>query len=214
MSEILTNLKEAVLSYDKDAAARWAAEAMKEGIDPLQAYDALTETIAKIGDGFGKGELWLPDLVGAASAMQSATPIIQEKIKALGRERKGIGTIVMGTVFGDIHNVGKDMVSALASAQGFEVIDLGVDVPANKFVEAVVANKADILAMSALLTTTAHVQKEVIEAIKKKNLRNKVKVAVGGGAITPEFAKMVGADGYRPTAVGAAELFKSFMGIK
>jgi len=214
MSEIIDNLKKAILDYDNEAAAKWAKQAMDEGVDPIQALDALTEAIKQVGDGFGRGELWLPDLVGASSAMQRATPIIEEKIKSVGGERKKLATLVIGTVLGDIHNIGKDMVSSLAMAQGFEVIDLGVDVPSNKFLEAVIEHKADILALSALLTTTSHVQKEVIEAIVNANLRDKIKIAVGGGAITSQFAESIGADGYRPTAIGAVELFKSFLDIK
>ena len=214
MSEIIDNLKKAILDYDNEAAAKWAKQAMDEGIDPIQALDALTEAIKQVGDGFGRGDFWLPDLVGASAAMQRATPIIEEKIKSVGGERKKLGTLVIGTVLGDIHNIGKDMVSSLAMAQGFEVIDLGVDVPSNKFLEAVIEHKADILALSALLTTTAHVQREVIESIVKANLRDKIKIAVGGGAITSQFAETIGADGYKPTAIGAVELFKSFLDIK
>lgn len=214
MSEISDNLKKAVLDYNSEAAAKWAKQAMDEGMDPIQALDALSEAIRQVGDGFGRGDLWLPDLIGASAAMQSATPIIEERIRALGGERKKLGTVVIGTVFGDIHSIGKDMISSLAMAQGFEVIDLGVDVPSNKFLEAVLEHKADILALSALLTTTAHVQKQVIEELIKANLRDKIKIAVGGGAITPEFAEKIGADGYKPTAIGAVELFKSFIGIK
>lgn len=214
MTEILEKLKKAVIEYDGEAAASWARNALEEGIDPIKALDALTEALKQVGDGYGRGELWLPDLVGAASAMTSATPIIEEGIKATGGKRQKLGTIVLGTVYGDIHNIGKNMVSSLALAQGFEVIDLGVDVAAEKFIEAVIKHKPDILALSALLTTTAYVQKEVIEAIKKANLREKIKIAVGGGAMTPEFAEMIGADGYKPTAIGAVALFEEFVGIK
>jgi len=214
MDEILESLKKAIIEYDNEAAASWAKKAVEEGIDPIKALDALTEGIRQVGDGYGRGELWLPDLVGAASAMISATPIIEEKIKATGGKRQTLGTIVIGTVHGDIHNIGKNMVSSLALAQGFEVIDLGVDVAAEKFIEAIMKHEPQILALSSLLTTSAYVQKEVIEAIKKANLREKIKIAMGGGAITPEFAETIGADGYKPTAIGAIDLFKEFVGVK
>jgi len=214
MDEILESLKKAIIEYDTEAAASWAKKAVEEGIDPIKALDALTEGIRQVGDGYGRGELWLPDLVGAASAMISATPIIEEKIKATGGKRQTLGTIVIGTVYGDIHNIGKNMVSSLALAQGFEVIDLGVDVAAEKFIDAVTKHEPQILALSSLLTTSASVQKEIIEALKKANLREKVKIAMGGGAITPEFAETIGADGYKPTAIGAIALFKEFVGVK
>lgn len=211
MDKILENLKKAVMEFDSEAAASWARKAVEGKIDPVKALDALTEGIRYIGEGFSRGEFFLPELIGASVAMTSATPIIEEEIKATGRKRQKLGTIVIGTVYGDIHNIGKDMVSSLALANGFGVVDLGVDVPADKFIEAIVNHAPDILALSALLTTTAHVQREVIEALKKANLREKVMVAVGGGAITPEFAEEIGADGYDPTATGAVALFKKFV---
>jgi len=212
MTEILESLKKAVLEYDNEGAATWARKAMEEGVDPTEALDALTEAIRQVGHGYGKGELWLPDLIGAASAMTSAMPIIEERITTAGEESR-VGTIVAGTVYGDIHNIGKDMVIALARAAGFKVIDLGVDVPADKFVDAIKKYKADILVMSALLTTTAYVQKEVIEALKQANIRDRVKVVVGGGPITQEFANMIGADGYSPTAPMAVALFEELISV-
>ncbi len=214
MTEVLENLKKAVIEYDDEAAALWARKAVEEGIDPVKALDALTEGVKQVGDGFGRGDLWLPDLVGAASAMTSATTILEERIKATGGKRQTLGRIVIGTVYGDVHNIGKNMVSTLALAQGFEVIDLGVDIVAEKFIEAVLNNKPDILAMSALMTTTAYEQKKVIEAIKEAGVRGKVKIAVGGAAVTPEFAEMIGADGYDPTAIGAVTLFRKLIGIE
>jgi methanogenic corrinoid protein MtbC1 len=214
MSETIENLKKAVRDYNNEAAVEWAKQAMEEGIEPIEALDALSEVIREVGDAFRRGDLFLPDLVGASSALRSATPIIEERLRAHEGERKKLGTVVIGTVLGDIHSIGKDMVSSLAIAQGFEVIDLGVDVTPERFIESLEQSKADILAMSALLTTTAYVQQEVMEKISSANLRDKIKIAVGGGAITTEFAESIGADGYRPTAIGAVELFRSFMETK
>ena len=213
MTEVLENLKKAVIEYDDEAAVYWARKALEEGIDPVKALDALTKGVKQVGDGFGRGDLWLPDLVGAASAMTSATAILEERIKATGGKRQTLGRIVIGTVYGDVHNIGKNMVSTLALAQGFEVIDLGVDIVAEKFIEAVLNNEPDILAMSALMTTTAYEQKKVIEAIKEAGVRDKIKIAVGGAAVTHEFAEMIGADGYDPTAIGAITLFNKLLGI-
>lgn len=214
MDAILENLKKAVVEYDSKGAAMWARKAVEEEVDPLRALDGLIEGIRQVGDGYGRGELFLPELVGAAAAMTSAMPIIEERIRAMRKERKSLGIIVAGTVHGDIHNIGKDMVVTLSRAEGFEVIDLGVDVGVEKFLEAVREHKPGILAMSALLTTTALVQKELIGALGKAKLRDKVKVVVGGAAVTQEFANSIGADGYRPTAPMAVKLFRELLQIK
>jgi len=204
--ETLENLKRAVVEYDTEAAASWARKIVEEKVDPIKALDALTETIKQVGDRFGRGELWLPDLVGAADAMQAAMPIIEEELKRTGAKRETLGTVVAGTVFGDIHSIGKSMVCTLLTAGGFEVHDLGVNIKAEEFLEAVDKYQADILAMSALLTMTAAEQKKVIDTLKEKGIREKVKVMVGGGAITAEFAESIGPDGYDTTAPGALEL--------
>jgi len=210
--ETLENLKRAVIECDAEAAANWARKAVETKIDPLKAADALTEAIRQVGDRFGRGELWLPDLVGAADAMQAAMPILEEELKRTGVKRETLGIVVAGTVFGDIHSIGKSMVCTLLTAGGFEVHDLGVNIKAEEFLEAVEKYQADVLAMSALLTTTALEQRKVIDALKAKGIREKVKVMVGGGAITAEFAKSIGADGYDPTAPGAVELARRLIG--
>jgi len=210
--ETLENLKRAVIEYDTEGAASWARKIVKEKIDPITALDALTETIRQVGDRFGRGELWLPDLVGAADAMQAATPILEEELKKTGAKREALGIVVAGTVFGDIHSIGKSMVCTLLTAGGFEVHDLGVNIKAEEFLEAIENYKADVLAMSALLTTTAAEQKKVIDTLKEKGIREKVKVMVGGGAITADFAQSIGADAYDPTAPGAVELARRLIG--
>ena len=181
--ETLENLKRAVVEYDTEGAASWAKKVVEEKVDPVTALDALTETIKQVGDRFGRGELWLPDLVGAADAMQAAMPIIEEELKKTGAKRETLGTVVAGTVFGDIHSIGKSMVCTLLTAGGFEVHDLGVNIKAEEFLEAMEKYQADILAMSALLTMTAPEQRKVIDALKEKGIREKVKVMVGGRLI-------------------------------
>ena len=210
--ETLENLKRAIIEYDAEAAADWARKALNNKVAPITAMNAVTEAVREVGDRFGKGELWLPDLVGAADAMQAAMHILEAEIKRSGAKRQSLGTVVIGTVFGDIHNIGKDMVSTLLIAGGFEVRNLGVNIKAEEFIEAIQKYKADILAMSALLTTTAIEQKKVIDALKEKGIREKVKVMVGGGAITADFAKSIGADGYDPTAPGAVKLARRLVG--
>ncbi len=211
-SEILENLKKAVLEYDSESAANWASQAIKVGIDPITVLDALTVAIRDVGEGFARCELWLPDLIGAADAMQAVMPIIEDEIKRRGAARETLGIVVSGTVFGDIHNIGKDMVNTLLTAEGFEVHDLGINVSPQMFVEAVEQYSPDILAMSALMTMTAPEMMNVIAALKQKGLRDKLRIMIGGGAITEEFAMSVGADGYDPTAPGAVRLAKRFVG--
>lgn len=212
MTEILAKLKKAVIEYNVEAAASWARKALEEGIDPLEALAALTKGIKQVGDGYGRGELWLPDLIGAAEAMSSAMPIIEEEIKSRGMKRETAGVIIIGTVKGDIHDIGKNIVATLLTIDGFDVIDLGVDVAADKFIEAIIKYKPSILAMSALLTMTAPEQRKVIDALKKEGIRDKVKVLIGGAAITQEFADDIGADGYDPTAAGAVNLARRLTG--
>lgn len=209
--EIFESLKKAILKYDGEGAANLAREVVKRGMNLLKALDALTEAIREVGDGYARGELWLPDLIGAANAMQSATPIIEEEMKRKGMKKEIIGTVVIGTVYGDIHSIGKTMVSTLLTAHGFAVNDLGVNITTEKFVEAIKKYNANILAMSALMTTTAPEQEKVIATLKKEKLRDKVEIMVGGGGITQEFADSIGADGYSPTAIGGVELAKSLV---
>jgi methanogenic corrinoid protein MtbC1 len=211
-NDIFEDLKKAIKEYDTEAAASLAGKAIGEKVEPLKLLDAMTVAIREVGDGFGRGELWLPDLVGAADAMSAATPIIEEEIKRTGAKRESLGTIVAGTVFGDIHSIGKTMICTLLTAEGFKVYDLGVNIKAEQFLEAIKKYDADILAMSALMTMTAPEQRKVIKYLEKDNLREKVKIMVGGGAITEEFSKNIGADGYDPTAPGAVKLARQLIG--
>lgn len=210
--EVYESLKKSVLEYDADGAERYAQQIVDEGLDPIAALDVISEAMQVVGEGYESGELWLPDLVGAADVGQKALPILEEEIRRRGEKAKSLGTVVVGTVSGDIHTIGKSMVGVLLVAAGFRVIDVGADVATNKFVDTVKENDADILALSALLTTTAPEQGKVIEALKEAGLRDKVKIMVGGGAISQGFADSVGADGYGATAPGAVALAKSLLG--
>ncbi len=212
MDDILTGLMKAVDEYDAAGAAGYARRAVDEGIDPVAAFDAMTGAIKKIGDEFEEGTRWLPDLIGAADAMKAAAPILEEALKAQGGTRSSLGTVDAGTVQGDIHSIGIEMVCTLLVAAGFEVHYLGIDVPAPKFVEAVREYGADVVALSALLTVTSIEDKKVIALLKDAGLRDQVKVMVGGGAINADFAATIGADGYEPAAPGAVELAKTFVG--
>ena len=209
--EILTTRARAVKECDAGSAESWAREAMESGVDSLKALDTLTVAIREVGDAFSEGDCFLPELVGAADAMQAAMPIVEDVIKERGQTRESAGKVVAGTVFGDIHNIGKTILCTLLTADGFEVIDLGIDVPKEKFVETVKKEKPDILAMSALLTITAQEQKNVIEALNAEGIRSGVKVIIGGGAISDHFAEKIGADGYDPTAPGGVKLARKLL---
>jgi len=211
-ADVLVDLKKTVIGYDAEKAASLAAKAVKEGIDPLEALDAMTVAIRQVGNDFNKGNLWLPDLIRASEAFKAALPILTEEMTRRGTERETSGIVVIGTVYGDIHNIGKDMVATLLMSDGFTVHDLGINVTVEEFIEAIREEKADLLAMSALLTMSSVEQKRVIDTLKSEGFRDKVKVMVGGGAISQEFADSIGADGYAPTAPLASALARTLLG--
>lgn len=202
----IDQLKKAIVIYDNELAKQSVKKLISDKIDPLKIIKTMTDVIRLVGDAYGDGKLFLPDLVGASDVMSAAMPMVEKALKEAGIKRKGLGKIVLGTVFGDIHSIGKTMVGTLLTAEGFTVFDIGINISANKFIEAIKKYNPDILAMSALLTTTSSEQKKVISILAKEGLRKKTKVMVGGGAVTRKFAEDIGADGYESTAPGAAKL--------
>lgn len=213
-ASVLESLKRAILEYDEEQAETLARSAIEQGIEPLVALEALTDAIREVGDGFEREELWLPDLVGAASAMKRAAPVIEEEIARRGQVRQSTGKVVIGTVFGDIHDIGKNMVVTLLMASGFEVHDIGVNAPAEDFVAAVKEHRPDILALSALMTVTCQEQLRIIRGLEQEGLREGVKVMVGGAAISDDFAQHIGADGYEASAPAAVVLAKNWVGAR
>jgi trimethylamine corrinoid protein len=213
--EVLSKLEKGVLNGDAEAVEAAVKEAMTANIDPLDAVEnGLAKGVREVGERFGKGELFLTDLVAAAEAMKAGLKILNPLILRQKKETKTLGKVVIGTVAGDIHDVGKSIVASLLFVSGFEVIDLGVDVPTDVFVEKVKELKPDILALSALMTTTMLCQREVIEALKKAGIRNHVKVMVGGGVTTFEWAKEIGADAWAADAVEAVEKAKGLLSVR
>ena len=211
MQDILWEIEKAVNEFDRKGVEGLTRKAIEEKVDPVVIFDKLKGAITLVGEAFSKGEIFLPQLVGASDAMEGGMPVIIKEIQKQGKKVRSLGTVAIGTVFGDIHSIGKTMVATLLAAEGFLVKDLGINVPAGKFVEVVKEGEADVLAMSALLTTTAPEQHKVIEMLKERNLRDKIKVIVGGGSITQEFADEIGADGYSSTAPSAGALLKRLL---
>jgi corrinoid protein of di/trimethylamine methyltransferase len=195
---LLAELRAAIVEGDEEAAERLAGEVVAAGVDPLRAIEeALRPGITEVGEGFASGDYFLPDLVISAQAMKRATAILEEEIARTGGDRsRRLGKVVLGTVEGDLHDIGKTIVGTLLSAHGFEVVDLGVNVTRDTFVTAVRDQRPDILGMSSLLTLTAKELRKVTEALTEAGLRDSVKVMIGGGAVTKEFALSIGADGF------------------
>lgn len=214
MSQVSEAVREALLAFDQDKLVETTNKALEQGRSPQELLDAITTALREVGDKFEKGEFFLAELVTAGEA---AKTVISEYLKPLlkgkGSQSKPIGRIAIGTVAGDIHDIGKGIVASMLFTAGFEVTDLGVDVPTEKFAETVRNDKPDIVAMSALLTTTLPMQRETIETLKKSQLRDKVKVIVGGSPVTTEWAQEIGADGYAEDAVGAVKLAKKILAI-
>jgi len=208
-------IESAVLSFDPDKLDEAVEKSLKIRYSALDIINALTSALKVVGDKFEKGEIFLVQLIVAGEASKSVTSkYLEPLIKETGGRRETLGRVLIGTVAGDIHEIGKNIVASMLTAAGFEVIDLGTDVPVEKFVEAVKKYEPDILGLSALLTTTMHVQKEVIEALKKADLRKKVKVIVGGSPVTKDWAEEIGADGYAENTVEAVKLAKKLVGAE
>jgi len=188
----LESLRESIINLDFDGAERAVKEAIGKGISPLEAIESVRNAMKTVGDRFEKREYFLSELVVAGEIAKEAMKVIGPFIQ---RERvESRGTVILATVYGDIHSIGKDIVGVLLSAAGFEVIDLGVNVPAEEIVEAVRKNEPNILGLSALLTVTMVEMEVVIRELEKAGLREGLKVIVGGSPVTDEFAKKIGAD--------------------
>ena len=203
--ELLKKLSEAVVACDRDAVVKAAQEAIEKRLDPVKAIEkGLSEGAITVGEKFDKLEIFLTDLMMAADAMKAGLDILLpliSKEKALKRR-----TVVCGTVKGDIHDIGKNILAALLSANGFDVHDLGVDVPTSKFIAEAEKVGADVIALSALMSSTIGGQKDVIDYLRETGKREKFIVMVGGGPTTREWTEEIGADGYAETATEAVKV--------
>jgi corrinoid protein of di/trimethylamine methyltransferase len=212
---ILKKLTDAILSFDKSVAVAAAQEALDAKVDPLEALEkGLKVGIDIVGAKFARDELFLPHLLMAADALNAAVDVLKKNISQDVADQMNAGTIVIATVKDDIHDVGKNILAALLSASGFEVYDVGKDVPVDTIIEKAVSVNADIIMASALMTTTMGRQKEILEELEFHELRDRFLVMVGGGPTTQEWADKIGADGYGTTAAGAVEVAKKLLSSK
>jgi 5-methyltetrahydrofolate--homocysteine methyltransferase len=203
----LKQLYEAVVSGDAKTTRALTQQALAEGIDPLKLVNEhMVPAMDEVGRRFESNEYFVPELLISARAMKAALELIRPLLTARGD--KPVGRVAIGTVKGDLHDIGKNLVGSLLEGGGFEVIDLGVNVSPEKFIATVKEQGANVIAMSALLTTTMPAMKSTIEALKQAGVRDQVKVLIGGAPITQKYAEEIGADGYSENAVGAVALAK------
>ena len=211
--ELYAKMAQTVIDGEDEDAAKLAQEGLDAGLPPADILDkGFVKGIEEVGDLFGKGEFFLPELVQGAEAMKAAVAVLQPALDASKEGRKATGMAVAGTVAGDIHEIGKTIVCSMLSAAGFEVTDVGCDVPAEAFVEKVKEVKPDLLLLSALLTTTMPNQQKTIEALKAAGLRDGVKVMIGGAPTTRAWSDEIGADGYAEDAIEAVAVAKQLVG--
>jgi trimethylamine corrinoid protein len=193
--EILKELKEALFSFQVEKAVALAEKIVEQGIDPLEALEeGLAKPLREVGNRFETGEVFITELIASADVMEAGAKVLNREIAKRGNVRASSGRFIIGTVEGDIHSIGKNIVATLLNASGFEVIDLGTDVPTKRFVDRVRELDPDILGLSALMTTSMLKQKEIIEALVDAGLRSNVKVMVGGSPVTEEWMQEIGAD--------------------
>jgi corrinoid protein of di/trimethylamine methyltransferase len=209
--DLFGTLKQAIIGGDREELARLVQGAI-ETTDPLAMIEnGMMPGMTEIGDKFSTGEVFLPELLMAAEAFQEAMKIIKPRLDASGVSMKKQGTIVIGTVQTDIHEIGKNILMNLLTPAGFEVHDLGVNVPASKFIAKAEEVEADIIAASAIMSTTMPFQKDIIDALESKGLRDKYLVIVGGGVVTQEWADKIGANGYADLASDGVKLATKLM---
>lgn len=211
--EIFAKLTNSLVDGDPDVTFEATKEALAAGIEPMAIIkEGLIPGMNIVGEKFSCGEYFLPDLIIAADGMQKAMTLLEPELLKRQQAIESAGTVLLGTVKGDIHEIGKSLVGTMLTANGFKVHDLGVDVPTETFVAKVQEMKPDILGLSALLTTTMVMQREVIKALAEAGIRDQVKVMVGGAPVTRSWAEEIGADGYAEDAMGAVQIARQLVG--
>jgi len=202
-------LVQIIQEYDPPKVEAVVKEAVSVGMTPTEIIEALSRGVRMVGEKYASGEAFIAELIMAGEVMKAGVSILKPEIMKQGLKTKSLGRIVIGTVKGDLHDIGKNIVITMLEASGFQVFDLGVDVPTEVFVEKAKEVNAEVLGMSALLTVSFPEQGKVVEALKETGLRDRVKVIIGGAAVTPEWAERIEADGYADNAVtGVAKIRK------
>lgn len=210
--ELLKAMAQSIIDGESEIAADLARQSIEAGMDPLEAITkGYVVGVRQVGDSFACGDVFLPELVMAGEAMKAAIAVLEPELKKRGASREILGKVILATVEGDIHEIGKSLVGTMLTASGFEVYDLGVNVPTTKILQKVEELQPDIVGLSALLTTTMVRQKEVIEALDQKGMRSRTKVMIGGAPVTSEWVNKIGADGFSEDAIGAVNTAKLLM---
>jgi corrinoid protein of di/trimethylamine methyltransferase len=212
MGNLYDECSEAILAGESAHAEELARRALEERLPPLDVIEnGFVKGIREVGRLWGEGSLFLPELVMAAEAMKKAMAILQPVLGAGAAAPGAQGRVVIGTIEGDIHDIGKTLVATMLSANGFEITDLGADVPVERFIEEAENVDADCIAVSALLTTTMNGQKRLIDVLEERSMRRRIRVVVGGAPCSEDWAREIGADGYAGDAVGAVNLLKGLL---
>jgi trimethylamine corrinoid protein len=211
---IFDELAQAVADGDEQAARESAQEAIERQIDPLAAVEqGLSQGMNTIGRQFEYGEVFLPELLMATEAFNAAMEALSPEIEAQRKEVSKLGIVLVSTVKGDVHNIGKNIVSTVLQINGFQVVDIGVDNSSLEIIQQAQKARADIIALSSLMTTTMPAQREVVAVLREMNLRDQFSVMVGGGPVTQEWAEEIGADGYGRSAIQAVSTARALMGL-
>ena len=212
--ELLRSMQQSIVDGAPDSARTLAECGIQSGLEPLVAiHDGYVAGMSRVGEQFAQRKVFLPDLVAAAEAMKAAMTVLEPELKRRGTDRASSGMVVLGTAKGDIHEIGKTLVGTLLGANGFRVHDLGVDVTPERFAAAAEDFHADVVGVSALLTTTMKGQKSVVEFFERSGLRPRIKVIIGGAPVTRQWAEEVGADGFAKDAVSAVQLVRGLLSV-
>jgi corrinoid protein of di/trimethylamine methyltransferase len=211
--DLFASLAEAIRRGEEDETESLTRRALADGVEPLAiVQEVLVPTLTEVGEAFQDFEIYLPQLMMAGEAAERATTLVEEATLAAGRATTAVGTVVIGTVEGDVHDIGKNIVVAMLSAHGFRVVDLGREVAASAFLEAAEREKADIVCLSALMTTTLPAQRRTVLLFGEVGVRERFRMLVGGGAVSQAWSDEIGADGYAADAAAAVDLCKAMIG--